>query len=122
MRSIRSGKDSSRTQANPLYCLEMIEAYTQRNAASLTQQRNHTHDPSSWLKPCHGMSTASFALWSCQYRTRCAPVIDGLAQDGHVVRVQHAMHEADALPRRDQPCRALHHLRQQRRVLLVLPC
>ncbi len=51
-----------------------------------------------------------------------APVVNGLAQDGHVVCVQHAVHEANALPRRYQPRGALNHLGQQRRVLLVLPC
>ena len=49
-----------------------------------------------------------------------APIVDGLAQDGHVVGVQHAVHEADALPRRHQPRRALDDFRQQRGVLLAV--
>jgi hypothetical protein len=44
------------------------------------------------------------------------PVVDGQAQDAHVVGVHHPVHEAHRLPLGEQACRALGHLAQQRGV------
>ena len=54
-----------------------------------------------------------------EHGSKETPIVDGLPEDGHVVGVQHAVHEADALPCRHQSRRALHHLRQEQRVFLV---
>jgi hypothetical protein len=44
------------------------------------------------------------------------PVVDGQAQDAHVVGVHHPVHEAHRLPLGEQAGRALGHLAQQRGV------
>ncbi len=46
-------------------------------------------------------------------------VVDRQAEDRHVVGVQHAMAETDALPLRDQACGAARHLLEQFQVGLL---
>ncbi len=55
-------------------------------------------------------------------RSWSAPVVDSVAQDGHVVGVQNAVAEAHALPCRHEPTGALGDLAEPRRIAVLPTC